>query len=272
MAAKSNAIHNVMVFSCFSGLVLVSALALPGRATWSPQERTTFPAPVCNPATLTNEAGTYAFDGDLDELFDDHPDWQDHPTPGVINDAVFRQRNGRLEFEVPSASRAASEAWRTWRTRMPSDSSWKIVADVTVPAVWTRGDDEEDQIGVGLWVGKPGGSTVYEIDFSAMADGTRFVLAQNIQDRHGGDPNYVGSRIPLATASITMEVMYCSDDRSLSIYYDGGNRVDTQPIDEVGIFDWGIGPVFYVGMIGFAEGPSATSNFPYLDNWAAYGR
>ena len=142
---------------------------------------------------------------------------------------------------------------------------------VVVPAAWTSGNDG-DQIGVGLWVGKPGGTTVYEIDFSAHARGSRVVLAQNIQDRHGGDPNYVGASIPPETTSISMEVMYCSDDRSLSIYYDGDNRVDTQPIDDEGIFNWGIGPVFDVGMIGFAEGPAATSDFPYLDNWEVFER
>ena len=250
-------------------------VALVAAAPASPpppaQRGTTFPAPACDRAGFTTRVGAYDFEGDLDELFENHPLWQDHPTPGVINDAVFEQRNGRLEFEVPSAPRAASEAWRTWRVPLSSSSSWKIQADVTVPAAWTGGDDE-NQIGVGLWVGKPGGTTVYEIDFSAMANGSRFVLAQNIQDRHGGDPNYVGSPIPIETASISMEIMYCADDRSLSIYDGDGTRVDTQPVDAAGIFDWDIGPVFHVGMIGFAEGPAATADFPYLDNWEVFTR
>ena len=254
----------LLVWPCLTLATPASLLALP-------QDGTTFPAPVCDPAAITSRAGAYDFAGDLDELFADHPLWQDHPTPGVINDARFYQRNGRLEFEVPSASQAASEAWRTWRVQMPSASTWKIRADVVVPATWTSGNDD-DQIGVGLWVGKPGGSTVYEIDFSAHARGSRVVLAQNIHDRHGGDPNYVGASIALATKSISMEIMFCSDDRSLSVYYDGDHRVDTQPIDDAGIFDWGIGPVFDVGLIGFAEGPSATSDFPYIDNWEVFER
>ena len=141
-----------------------------------------------------------------------------------------------------------------------------------VPGSGLRPGSDDDQIGVGLWVGKPGDSTVYEIDFSAHARGSRVMLAQNIEDRHGGDPNYVGASIPAETMSVSMEIMYCNDDKSLSIYYDGDNRVDTQPIDDKGIFNWNIGPVFDVGMIGFAEGPSATSDFPYLDNWEVFER
>ena len=160
---------------------------------------------------------------------------------GVINDAVFYQRNQRLEFEVPSASQAASEAWRTWRTQLSLAETWKIRADVVVPLSWNSGSEDEHQIGVGPWVGKP-----------------------------GGDTNYVLASIPPNTSSVSMEVMYCSDDRSLSIYYDGDNRVDTQPVDDTGLFRWNIGPVFDVGMIGFAEGPSATSDFPYLDNWEVF--
>lgn len=260
------------VWTLGAPVVVLVNLMVPASLYSSSQGGTTFAAPVCDPAAITSRAGSYEFEGDLDAVFEDHPLWQDHPTEGVINDALFAQRNGRLEFEVPSASMAASEAWRTWRVPMPSDQTWKIRADVTVPAAWTRGANEEHQIGVGLWVGKPGGSTVYEIDFSAMANGSRFVLAQNIQDRHGGDPNYVGSPVAVEADSIRMEVMYCSDDRSLSIYYDGGNRVDTQPVDEAGIFDWEIRTVFHVGMIGFAEGPSAVADFPYIDNWEVLER
>ena len=68
---------------------------------------------------------------------------------------------------------------------------------------------------------------------------------------------------------ISMEIMYCRDERSLTVYFDG-NRVDTQIIDENGLFDWNIGNVFDVGMIGFSEGPAATSDFLYLDNWEVY--
>lgn len=259
----------MLIRSAALSLAVALPVALAGPPSWAltPQDGATFPAPSCDPATLTTRIGSYGFDGDLDASFDDHPLWQDHPTEGVINDAVFYQRNGRLEFEVPSASQAASEAWRTWRTSPSSDKSWRIRADVTLPLTWNRGSDDEHQIGVGLWVGKPGGSTVYEIDFLAVAAGRRAILAQNIQDRHGGDPNYVPASISPSTASVRMEIMFCSEDRTLSIYYDGDNRVDTQPIDDAGLFSWNIGPVFEVGMIGFAEGPSATSDFPYLDNW-----
>jgi len=143
--------------------------------------------------------------------------------------------------------------------------------EIAMPATWMSGA-AEDQIGVGLWVGKPDGTRVHEMGSSAHARGSRVVLAQNIQDRHGGDPNYVGASIPAETAAIRLEIMFCSDDQSLSVYYDGDNRVDTQPIDAAGIFDWGVGPVFDVGMIGFAEGLSATSDFPYLANWEVFER
>lgn len=232
--------------------------------------QTTYPAPACDLGKITERVGGYQFDSDLDAKFANHPDWQDHPTPGVINDASFYQRNGRLEFEVLSASQAASEAWKMWRVQLSSERTWKIAADVVVPLSWNHGSSDEHQIGAGLVVGKPGGDTVYEIDFLARADNSRGINAQNIENRHGGDPNYVVTLLPTDTKAIRMEVMYCNDDKSLSIYYDGNNRVDTQPIDAKGLFDWQIGPVFDVGIIGFSEGPAATSDFIYVDNWEVY--
>ncbi len=63
--------------------------------------------------------------------------------------------------------------------------------------------------------------------------------------------------------------MYCATDRSLSIYYNG-IRVDTQPVDDKGIFDWEIGPEYHIGIMGFSEGPACTSDFLYIDNWKIF--
>ena len=132
-------------------------------AVWLPSvggAQTTYPAPACDPGKITERVGGYQFDSDLDAKFANHQDWQDHPTPGVINDASFYQRNGRLEFEVLSASQAASEAWKTWRVQLSSKKTWKIAADVVVPLSWNHGSSDEHQIGAGLVVGKPGAFVV----------------------------------------------------------------------------------------------------------------
>jgi len=238
--------------------------------SYTSRDSKTFPASeYCTPNQFTTLIGSYDFSGVLEDHFEDHPDWQDNPTKGVIDDAAYHQRNGRLEFEVLSASMAASECWWKWKQNMSPDKSWKIRADMTVPEVWTTGENPEYQIGVGLFVGKPEGYTVFEVDFSAIAEGRRFVLSQNIQNRRGGDPNYVGMRVPLEKESVDMEIIYCHKDKSLSIFYDG-IRVDTQPTDENGIFDWEIGSVFHVGIMAFSEGPACTSDFLYVDNWEVY--
>jgi len=230
----------------------------------------TFPASeYCSPEQFTTLMGTYDFSGNLEDYFVTHPDWQDNPAKGVINDAAYYQRNGRLEFEVLSASMAASECWWKWKQNMSPEKSWKIRADMTVPEVWTTGENPEYQIGVGLFVGKPEGYTVFEVDFSAIAEGERFVLSQNIRNRRGGDPNYVSRKVPIDTETIDMEIIYCHKDRSLSIFYDG-IRVDTQPTDDKGIFDWEIDTIFHVGIMAFSEGPACTSDFLYVDNWEVY--
>lgn len=230
----------------------------------------TFPASeLCKPGDLNKLVASYNFEGELTDYFEQHPDWQDNPSEGVINDASFYQRNGQMEFEVLSASMQASEAWWKWNESMSPDKSWKICADLTVPEKWLSGENKEYQIGVGLFVGKPEGLIVFEVDFSAMADGTRFVLSQNIHNRRGGDPNYVGMTVPDDGETINMEIMYCAKDKSLSIYYNG-IRVDTQLVDSEGIFDWEIGSEYHVGIMGFSEGPACLSDFLYIDNWKIF--
>ena len=230
----------------------------------------TFPRANCDPADINALAGSYSFDGNVNEFFRNHPDWQDHPTPGVINDAVFKQHGGKLEFEVPSASMAASEAWKTWHQSLPNDRSWKISAKFEVPDRWTSGENPDYQNGIGLFAGKPGGYTVFEIDFLAVAEGMRAINSQNIQDRHGGDPNYVVMAIPPDTARISMQLMYCDSDNSVSIYFNNDQRVDTQPIGENGLFDWSMSEQFDVGIIGFSEGPASTSDLLSADDWKVY--
>jgi hypothetical protein len=232
-------------------------------------EGKTFAESLCTSNSEYKLIDSYDFSGTLEDYFETHPDWQDNPSKGVINDASYYQRNDRFEFEVLSASMAASECWWKWKQDMPSDKSWKIRADLTVPEVWTSGEDPEYQIGVGLFVGKPEGYTVFEVDFSAIASGSRFVLSQNIQNRRGGDPNYVGIDVPIEKATVDLEIIYCNEDKSLSTYFDG-IRVDTQPIDDKGIFNWGIESVFHVGIMAFSEGPACNSDFLSVDNWEVY--
>lgn len=256
-------------------IVLVAILSCntpvkEAQKTESESESMTFPASKCSPDQFTNLVDSYDFSADLFEYFEDHSDWQDAPTEGVLNDAFYEQRNDRLEFEVKTASMSASESWKTWKKPLSSEKSWKIKADMTVPMAWTSGNNKEYQIGVGLFIGKPGGHTVYEVDFSGMANGSRFVLAQNIEDRQSSiDPNYVGIDVPLNMETVKIELVYCHIDNSLSAYYNGF-RVDTQPLGEGGFYNWNMGSEFRVGIMAFSEGPASTSNFLFVDNWEVY--
>jgi len=53
---------------------------------------------------------------------------------------------------------------------------------------------------------------------------------------------------------------------------DTGSGVDLScpGVNSIGIVNWNICEVFEVGMIGFSEGPAATANFPWLDNWEVF--
>lgn len=227
-----------------------------------------FPTPGCDRNALTEVIASYDFSGNLNDNFVSSRAW---PSDG----ASLQQRNQQLEFDSPrgTGSTEANEAWIPWKNQLSSSKSWKIQADLNLPASWSSGKDE-DQVGVGLFVGKPKSrgisATVYEVNFIAIANGPRAVLAQNIKNRLGGDPNYVHKEVSRDLTSISLEIMYCHADRSLSVYYNGDNRVDTQPVAKGGLFNWKVGEFFDVGIMGFSEGPDVADNFPSIDNWKIF--
>lgn len=239
---------------------------MPLAAT--PVAAKSFPAPSCDRKALTEVVASYDFSGKLNNNFVNSSAWPS-------DSASLQQRNQQLEFDSPrgTGSTDANEAWVPWKKQLSASKSWKIQADLSLPARWNSGKDE-DQVGVGLFVGKPKSrgvsATVYEVDFIAIANGPRAVLAQNIKNRLGGDPNYVHKEVSRDLTSINLEIMYCHDDQSLSVYYNGDNRVDTQPVAKGGLFNWKIGAFFDVGIMGFSEGPDVADKYPSIDNWKIF--
>ena len=168
------------------------------------------------------------------------------------------------------------ETWKTWHRRLPYDRSWKVAVSVVVPSEWASTKTADDaphnpQVGAGPWVGildeEGKGRRVYEVNLAAIKDRFRFVQGQLIKNRLGEDPINVG-HIRDTPESVRLELIYCAHDHTISLYSDR-THVDTQPIDERGIDDWGMSEDddFYVGVMGFAEWTDLERNAVALDDF-----
>ena len=260
---------------CVFVLAALGALAMLGCAgVDSVQSSDPAPAPaeenVCPDPSFFDTApdvASYGFDADFESLFYDHPAWQSR-------EATIEQAGGVARLSASGTG--VSEAWKASHQELPYDRSWKIAVGVVVPSEWmstkTADDAPDDpQVGAGPWVsilddeGK--GRRVYEVNLAAIANHFRFVQGQLIENRLGEDPISVG-HIRDTPESVRLDLIYCADDHTINLYSDD-EHVDTQPIDEHGIDNWGMsnGDSFYVGIMGFAEWTDLERNAMALDDF-----
>lgn len=258
-------------FAAWWVLWTVTASAVQGCAmgeqVGSVREHTCVSPSAFGSQGLSEVAESYAFDGDFDQHFQDHPAWSSEEAKIVQVDGVAR---------LSATGTWISEAWKRWYRSLPYDQSWLMRMTVTVPAEWESTKSAEDapdapQVGAGPWVGildhEGKGRRVYEVNLAAIADEVRFVQGQLIENRLGEDPIHVGF-VEGVPESVSLEVVFCAIDHTISLYCDG-EHVDTQAIDDRGIDDWGMSAddTFYVGMMGFAEWTDLDQNAVVVDDF-----
>lgn len=228
--------------------------------------------PVCRVDAFSREVASYDFDGDLAEHFIQSDRW-------LSEESTLAQVAGN-RAEVTADGTHISEAWLAWRDSLPSRRSWLLSSDITVPKAWDSGKSEEAQVGIGMFVGKSSAQdpdsedpyrrqspTVYEVNLATISEVVRFIQAQMIENRLGYDPDQTSAAI-IDLESLTLDILYCAEDRTLSVYYDG-IHLDTQAIDAVGMVDWKLedGEVLDVGIMGFAENTDLQEHAPSVGNF-----
>ena len=227
---------------------------------------------VCSIDEFSREVASYNFDGDLTEHFIQSGRW-------LSEESTLAQVAGN-RAEVTADGTHISEAWLAWRDSLPSSRSWLLSSDITVPKAWDSGKSEEAQVGIGMFVGKSSAQdpdsedayrrqspTVYEVNLATISEEVRFIQAQMIENRLGYDPDQTSAAI-VDLESLTLDILYCAEDRTLSVYYDG-IRLDTQAIDAVGMVDWKLedGELLDVGIMGFAENTDLQEHAPSVGNF-----
>ena len=236
------------------------------------QERLYADGPACRLDAFTRATASYDFDGELSEHFVQSSRW-------LSEESTLAQVPGN-RAEVTADGTYISEAWLAWHESLPSSRSWLLSSDITVPRAWDSGTSAEAQVGIGMFVGKSSAQepdsddayrrqspTVYEVNLATISEEIRFIQAQMIENRLGFDPNQTAAAV-VDLESLALEILYCAEDRTLSVYYDG-TRLDTQAIDAVGRVDWKLedGELLDVGIMGFAENTDLKTNAPSVGNF-----
>lgn len=236
------------------------------------QEKLFADGPVCRIAAFSRAVASYDFGGDLSEHFVRSSRWLSH-------ESILVQVAGN-RAEVTADGTRISEAWLAWHESLPASRSWRLSSHVTVPKAWDTGKSGEAQVGIGMFVGKSSAQdansddayrrqspTVYEVNLATVTDDLRFIQAQMIGNRLGFDPDQTAAAV-VDRESLTLDILYCAEDRTLSVYYDG-IRLDTQAIDAIGRVDWHLedGELLDVGIMGFAENTDLQSDAPSIGDF-----
>ncbi|MDB4778334.1 hypothetical protein OAG68_02645 [bacterium] len=215
--------------------------------------------------TFTDVLASFGFDDDFETQFPKNPRWQSHQASISLSDnAAWLTATGT---EI-------SESWHAWRQQLPVDKSWVIQADINVPLEWDQATGNEPQVGIGLFVGKPEGQiakTVYEVNLAVIGQRARFVQAQMISNRLGGDPNDVVAT-QVDNGTVRLSIMYSQPDQALCVFINK-KQLSFHSIDSTGIVDWKLQTEekLEVGFMGFAENTSLKEHPPSIRDFRILG-
>jgi len=218
-------------------------------------------------ALTTSSTESYAFNTTFSTQFTQSPRWES-------SEADISLVNEKGQLTANSATSTILEVWKLYKIQMPYNKSWDISADVNVPLHWNANGGNEAQVGAGIFVGLPvvsgQSSKVYECNLAAVNGGERFVQAQLVANRLGDDPIDVQRTVLNQSKETgTLKIQFCSKNKTLSLFIDNvivgiGRAINSSGLDNWNLSDSG---VLDVGIMGFAENTTITSNQPTLDNF-----
>jgi hypothetical protein len=210
----------------------------------------------------------YDFNAEFLDFFSQNSRWESYDA-----DITLVTGKGQLTANANNTSQAL-EAWKLYKTQMPYNTSWEISVDVTMPLYWNTNGGTEAQVGVGLFAGKPvafgQSSKVYECNLAAINGEERFVQAQLVANRLGEDPIDVQFRgLNQSVETANLKIQFCESNKTLSLFIDNTIVGKGKAINESGLDNWNLSEsdVIDVGIMGFAENTTITSNQPSLDNY-----
>ena len=223
----------------------------------------------CDFNTLTATATEdYDFSSNFSDYFTQSSRWESHNA-----DITLVDEKGQLTANAGNTSQAL-EAWKLFKTQMLYNTSWEISVDVNIPTYWNSNGGNEAQVGAGIFVGKPvtsgQSSKVYECNFAAINGSERFVQAQLIANRLGGDPIDVQHTVlSQSKESGTLKIQFCASNKTLSLFIDNTIVGVGRAIDAAGMDNWNLTDteVMDVGIMGFSENTVITSNQPTFSNF-----
>lgn len=211
----------------------------------------------------------YNFSCDFSDYFTQSPRWESENA-----DISIVEGKGQLTANASSTFNAL-EAWKLFRTQMPYNKSWDISLEVYLPLYWNSNGGNQAQVGAGIFVGKPVDSgqspKVYECNFAAINGEIRFVQAQLIANRLGGDPIDVQETILAPSKErALLKIQFCALNKTLALYIDNAIVGVCRAIDSAGLDNWQLleTDMMDVGIMGFAEHTVITSNQPTIDNFS----
>ncbi|CAM1345252.1 conserved exported hypothetical protein [Tenacibaculum amylolyticum] len=220
----------------------------------------------CDFNTLTvTSTESYAFNTPFDAQFSQSSRWNSNAEITVVNE------KGEL---TATDNSSILEAWKLFRKQMPYNKSWEVAVDVNIPLYWNSNGGNQAQVGFGVFAGKPvasgQSSKVYECNMAAINGGMRFVQAQLVANRLGEDPIDVQFKeLAQSKESARLKIQFCSSNKTLSLFIDNTIVGKGQAINANGIDNWSLtdNDVIDVGIMGFAENTTISSNKPTLDNF-----
>ena len=98
----------------------------------------------------------------------------------------------------------------------------------------------------------------------------RFVQAQFIANRLGQDPIDVQHKsLEEAKEKATLKIQFCAEQKTLALFIDDSVVGSAMAIDQSGLDNWELSEtdLIDVGIMGFAEKTTITSNQPTIDNF-----
>lgn len=248
----------------------IIALSFLVTVSCSKDDDPTIRTQACDFSSLTaSSTETYDFSTNFSNEFSQSTRWES-------NNANITLVSGKGQLTANSSDiSSALEAWKLYKKQMPYNKSWEISVAVTIPTYWNSNGGNEAQVGAGIFVGKPvasgQSSKVYECNMASVNGGERFVQAQLVANRLGGDPINV-ERTVLANnkETVTLKITFCASDKRLTLYVDNTKIGNGQPINAQGLDNWNLSEtgLLDVGIMGFAENTVITSNQPTLDNFS----
>ena len=224
----------------------------------------------CNFSTLAaTSSENYAFDANFSNFFTQSSRWESHNA-----DISLVAGKGQLTANSANTS-SALEAWKLYKTQMPYNKSWEISVAAKVPLYWNTNGGTNAQVGAGIYAGKPvasgQSSKVYECNLAVINGGERFVQAQLIANRLGGDPIDVQRTVLASTKeTVTLKIQFCTTTKTLSLFIDNTIVGVGRKIDASGLDNWALGAndKIDIGIMGFAENTVITSNQPTIDDFS----